>query len=1044
MNFELRNILVRLKKKLSTISPHLVLLIILMFPCLDLRAQTEVSGEVSGIWNLEGSPYIVTGDLLIPVDSILFIEPGVTIEFPSQDENRFVFNVHGTLEALGTEEDSIYFLSSDSTFRGFSAEDDFEGMRLQLEYCVVDSTDSLINVEYSSSVVLRHSRLHFNRKGMLTRESADTVQNCEFIYTGENEHGRIASRYGGPHVFTENTGEINWDVGWAEISPVFGNRISEINLWEVPGAEIFDNEIDIVLDIYYGDFNIHDNIGGGCGLHYCDAHIENNLLRGLSVNECGFVEILKNYIFWDEGGDYTINVNSGTECVISYNLITTPGGGISSFNNNNDVTIINNTIVFGDRSGVQVDENTVIRNNIFLGTPGYESIGIWINSDVNISTTTHYNLFYEIPEIIRNNYDELNETNLVANPQLCGGNPFDYHLQANSPCIDAGDPESPDDPDGTRADIGCYFYDQSIDNPPTIIAPQPPIQQTGQPFYYEVTATDDNGPLEITFPDLPFWMQEDELDWVGDTTSVSGLVPEDQEAFSFQVVVEDGLGQSDSAEVFVGTDTRTVLDGIVTGTLTADMSPYYVVTDIIVPNGDSLIIEPGCELQFRYVEVVNQRLRLTCYGTLMAEGTEEDSIWFTMVEEEAVIGGWGGIRIVNSPDTSYFSYINNQYAQHGILTDSFSVSMINNSLFNNYLLAGIAGKRHSSVYCNQLFFNFSDEDMGSSCIYANDTTFIHVKNSTFINSMPHPEVRPLGMNNSYVVVEDSYFERTKSINVDLYSTCEIRNNVFYRTEYVSVGTVNWSSTKIENNIFYGEISGLGNGISTYSSIDTIANNIFVNLNYGIRFRHVQEITENHPQVINNVFTNCFTPIVIIDRDSTEVDVQYNVFYDNDSSNVNCFLDSTNLFVDPLFADTLYHLYANSLLIDAGNPDPVYDDIDGSRNDIGLWGGPWGEVYDYPVTVEDEIISLPTEFTLIGIYPNPFNSMQKIYFYLPTNSEISLKVYNLLGQTVKTLSKTLTTGFHTLSHSGKDLASGIYFIELHAGKEVIRKRVVFLK
>lgn len=36
-----------------------------------------------------------------------------------------------------------------------------------------------------------------------------------------------------------------------------------------------------------------------------------------------------------------------------------------------------------------------------------------------------------------------------------------FHLQAESPCIDAGDPDSPLDPDGTIADMGAFYYDQS-------------------------------------------------------------------------------------------------------------------------------------------------------------------------------------------------------------------------------------------------------------------------------------------------------------------------------------------------------------------------------------------------------------------------------------------------------------------------------------------------------------------------------------------------------------------------------------------------------
>jgi hypothetical protein len=48
--------------------------------------------------------------------------------------------------------------------------------------------------------------------------------------------------------------------------------------------------------------------------------------------------------------------------------------------------------------------------------------------------------------------------------------------------------------------------------------------------------------------------------------------------------------------------------------------------------------------------------------------------------------------------------------------------------------------------------------------------------------------------------------------------------------------------------------------------------------------------------------------------------------------------------DPLFSnfpDDL-SLLPGSPLIDAGDPNATYDDVDGSRNDIGMYGGPWGQ------------------------------------------------------------------------------------------------------
>ncbi|NOQ21897.1 MAG: T9SS type A sorting domain-containing protein [Candidatus Aegiribacteria sp.] len=51
--------------------------------------------------------------------------------------------------------------------------------------------------------------------------------------------------------------------------------------------------------------------------------------------------------------------------------------------------------------------------------------------------------------------------NITSDPMFVNATIDDYHLQYGSPCINAGDPASPPDPDGTRADMGALYYDQT-------------------------------------------------------------------------------------------------------------------------------------------------------------------------------------------------------------------------------------------------------------------------------------------------------------------------------------------------------------------------------------------------------------------------------------------------------------------------------------------------------------------------------------------------------------------------------------------------------
>ncbi|HEY6437721.1 MAG TPA: FlgD immunoglobulin-like domain containing protein, partial [Ignavibacteriaceae bacterium] len=95
--------------------------------------------------------------------------------------------------------------------------------------------------------------------------------------------------------------------------------------------------------------------------------------------------------------------------------------------------------------------------------------------------------------------------------------------------------------------------------------------------------------------------------------------------------------------------------------------------------------------------------------------------------------------------------------------------------------------------------------------------------------------------------------------------------------------------------------------------------------------------------------------------------------------------------------------------------------------------------DNLVGVEDDNnnASVPTEFTLKQNYPNPFNPITSISFSLPTQSQVKLVVFNILGQEVVTLvNEQRSAGNHTITWNSTDaagtqLTSGIYIYKLTA-------------
>ncbi len=87
--------------------------------------------------------------------------------------------------------------------------------------------------------------------------------------------------------------------------------------------------------------------------------------------------------------------------------------------------------------------------------------------------------------------------------------------------------------------------------------------------------------------------------------------------------------------------------------------------------------------------------------------------------------------------------------------------------------------------------------------------------------------------------------------------------------------------------------------------------------------------------------------------------------------------------------------------------------------------------------------IPNNFTLFQNYPNPFNPETEIRFYMEKDRRIELKVYNPLGQLVKTLVKDqMLQGFHTVvwdgsNNDGVQMPTGVYIYSLEVRREVLQ-------
>lgn len=94
--------------------------------------------------------------------------------------------------------------------------------------------------------------------------------------------------------------------------------------------------------------------------------------------------------------------------------------------------------------------------------------------------------------------------------------------------------------------------------------------------------------------------------------------------------------------------------------------------------------------------------------------------------------------------------------------------------------------------------------------------------------------------------------------------------------------------------------------------------------------------------------------------------------------------------------------------------------------------------------------VPYQYSLEQNYPNPFNPSTTIEYSLKKRSDVTIIVYNILGQEVNSLiSQNQAAGSHSVTwdgdnESGKEVASGIYFYRIRAGEFDQVRKMILLK
>ncbi|MFH0864607.1 MAG: DNRLRE domain-containing protein, partial [Bacteroidota bacterium] len=290
-----------------------------------LQEIHAVAGEQNGTWTLANSPYIITGDVIVPDFSELNIEPGVVVQFAGP----FQLGVYGSFNAIGTSTDSIKFTNYDTIAgnkgRGLRF---YEADSSWVEYCLIENMFSYDYIwgqeeydqgggiySYSTNLIIQHNTIRRNYA-----QSGGGI----FILSFNNAVACINRNR-----IEDNIAQYNGcsnDGGAGACIYAAGNYES-----------VFFNE-NLVLNNEFFDDNKGNNEGGG-GLYVAGGNYRiinntflfNKAFRGSAIYSPYFNGKILNNIFWFNSSlinneQLALETNSmGSEFEASYNCIQDTG-----------------------------------------------------------------------------------------------------------------------------------------------------------------------------------------------------------------------------------------------------------------------------------------------------------------------------------------------------------------------------------------------------------------------------------------------------------------------------------------------------------------------------------------------------------------------------------------------------------------------------------------------------------------------------------------------------------------------------------------------
>lgn len=484
------------------------------------------------------------------------------------------------------------------------------------------------------------------------------------------------------------------------------------------------------------------------------------------------------------------------------------------------------------------------------------------------------------------------------------------------------------------------------------------------------------------------------------------------------------------------------------GLLTADAiwGPGTVIVngDVTVPAGLTLTVQPGTEIMFTYDfdrtdgGASSSKSELIVLGTLNANGAGNPITFISSKPTDPGPGDWYGIRALASSDVNLDNCII-KHAEFGVFSTYASTMMVTNCTIKDNLTSGI---HMDNAAEGTRIENTRIEDSGTYGIYCFEGSFT-ASGDTIANN--RYGIKYFGDGN--VTIEDCLITYPSPSAISSYYGIHVR-------KYFAMGptpqVLGDSITGFDQGGIYFD------GVTNASSMIS-ATSVYKSGKSGIYFKNSSADISGGIGTRNFLKENGYGLYL---RSSSSPKVRRTKFEDNSSKgalvNAGSFPDfgtmpdpGNNSFIKNGFIGNYKHLYNYNILpIDAiyNYWYPLHGSLIVNANYFPpLASDPLPKLipgWDRPELAQD--------FELAKAYPNPFNPMTIISFNLSSPEFVTVKVFNIMGQEVRTVfSGHGSAGENSIvwngkNHKGESVSAGVYLVQLRTSERQRTIKTTVLK